>query len=69
MSIQDIRQRLFALQDHAYRDFQVKLIPSINPEKMIGVRTPELRKLARELAKEKDGDELAGFLQELPMLL
>ena len=66
VSIQDIRQRLFALQDHAYRDFQVKLIPSINPEKMIGVRTPELRKLARELAKEKDGDELAGFLQDLP---
>jgi len=66
VSIQDIRQRLFALQDQAYRDFQVKLIPSMDPEKIIGVRTPELRKLARELAKGKDADELAGFLQDLP---
>ena len=38
----------------------------MDPEKMIGVRTPALRKLARELAKDKDGDELAGFLQDLP---
>jgi len=66
VSTQDIRQRLFDLQDHAYRDFQVKLIPSMDPEKIIGVRTPELRKLARELAKGKDADELAGFLQDLP---
>ena len=66
VSIQDIRQRLFALQDQAYRDFQVKLIPSMDPEKMIGVRTPALRKLARELAKEKDSVELDEFLLNLP---
>lgn len=58
-----IRQRLFELQDTAYRDFQAKLIPGRGPESMIGVRTPALRKLAKELAKR---DDIDSFLQELP---
>ena len=40
-------ERLLVLQDLAYRDFQRKLIPNINPDSIIGVRTPELRKLSR----------------------
>ena len=43
----EIQERLFELQDRKYRDFQVKLIPNADPETVIGVRTPELRK-ARE---------------------
>ena len=58
-----IQQRLFELQDTAYRDFQAKLIPGRDPENMIGVRTPALRKLAKELAKR---DDIDSFLQELP---
>ena len=58
-----IQQRLFELQDTAYRDFQAKLIPGRSPESMIGVRTPALRKLAKELAKR---DDIDSFLQELP---
>ena len=61
----EIQKRLFALQDKEYRDFQGKLIPTVAPESMIGVRTPALRTLAKELRKEEP--ELAdAFLDELP---
>ena len=40
-------EQLFAHQDLQYRDFQRKLIPNLDPETIIGVRTPELRKLAK----------------------
>ena len=63
MTTDDIRSRLFALQDVPYRDFQAKLIPTVDPETMIGVRTPALRQLAKELAKT---DAASAFLAELP---
>ena len=59
----DITERLFSLQDIKYRDFQGKLIPTVEPERVIGVRTPELRKLAKQLLR--DG-AYRGFLDELP---
>lgn len=59
----DIHARLMELQDAGYRDFQVKLLPTVDPGTIIGVRTPELRKLAREIAKTP---EAAAFLAELP---
>lgn len=60
---EDYRKRLFALQDLAYRDFQAKLIPTVDPKTVIGVRTPAMRKLAKEIFKEGNyGD----FLQDLP---
>ena len=58
-----VRERLFSLQDPAYRDFLSRLIPTVRPETVIGVRTPELRKLARQLSREEEG---AAFLRELP---
>lgn len=45
-----ITDRLFEMQDTGYRDFQRRLMPDIPKEKVIGVRTPALRKLAKELA-------------------
>ena len=60
---EEIRARLFALQDEKYRDFQAKLMPGIDPERIIGVRTPELRKLAGVLAGDA---EIGAFLDELP---
>lgn len=57
------RERLFSLQDKEYAVFQSKLTPTVAPEKFIGVRVPEVRKLAKELAKE---EELPSFLNELP---
>lgn len=53
MTTDEIRSRLFAMQDVKYRDFQGGLIPGMNPENMIGVRTPELRKLAKEVGAER----------------
>lgn len=63
MLTDDIRNKLFKLQDIKYRDFQSKLIPNIDPETVIGVRTPELRKLAKELSKR---DDIRDFLREVP---
>ncbi len=59
----EIEERLFDLQDKKYRDFQVKLIPTVDPSSVIGVRTPELRKLAKELIKK---DDIDTFLNKLP---
>ena len=58
-----IQQRLFELQDLKYRDFQCKLMPTVAPETVIGVRTPALRALAKELA---GSEEAAEFLKILP---
>ena len=62
MDNNEIIKRLNALQDTKYRDFQSKLIPDTKAE-FIGVRTPELRKLAKELIKEGKTD---NFLSVLP---
>ena len=51
------------LRDEKYASFQAKLIPTIDPAAIIGVRTPDLRALARRLRKE---GAAAGFLEELP---
>ncbi|MBR0132625.1 MAG: DNA alkylation repair protein [Lachnospiraceae bacterium] len=58
-----IREKLFELQDEKYRDFQAKLIPGYDAETMIGVRTPELKKLAKELSKDA---KIESFLSDLP---
>ena len=58
-----LREELFALQDVSYGDFQAGLTPGIPREFFIGVRVPEVRKLAKRFAKEP---ETAEFLDELP---
>lgn len=59
----NIRDKLFKLQDKKYRNFQNKLIPNINPDTIIGVRTPELRNFAKELIKDNN---YLSFLEDLP---
>lgn len=59
----ELQRSLFELQDLKYRDFQSKLLPKTEKEKIIGVRTPILRKFAKEFAQTK---EAQNFLQELP---
>lgn len=59
----EIRVRLFSLRDQSYGEFQKKLIPTVDPSSIIGVRTPELKKLAKEMAKNGEGE---AFLQLLP---
>lgn len=58
-----ITDRLFNMQDLKYREFSAKLIPNIGIDKIIGVRIPDIRKLAKEI---KDDDYVEVFLKELP---
>lgn len=58
-----VRDMLLTRQDAGYRDFQCALMPTVPTEQVIGVRMPELRQLARQLA----GTEAAeAFLNQLP---
>ena len=63
MITDEIREELFAKQDQKYRDMQIKIIPSIDKDVIIGVRTPILRSYAKQLSKR---DDLDGFLYDLP---
>lgn len=63
VKIEEIRKRLFKLQDKKYRDFQCKLISTLESTTIIGVKTPELRRYAKELVKQKD---IQNFLYILP---
>lgn len=59
----NISDELFKLQDKKYRDLQIKIIPTVDSDSIIGVRTPELRKFAKELIIS---DNYLSFLDELP---
>ena len=58
-----LQEELFKLQDTEYRDFNSSLIPGIEKETVIGVRTPVLRKFAKEYAKSGETEQ---FMRELP---
>ena len=60
---EQLQKELFALQDQKYRDFHSKLLPGIDKGSIIGIRTPVLRKFAKEFSKRKEAEE---FLQDLP---
>ena len=60
---QEIRNELFDMQDLKYRELQTGIIPSRDPQTLIGVRTPALRSFAKQLAKRED---LSDFLNDLP---
>ena len=59
----ELQERLFAIQDESYRDFQCKLMPTVAREVVIGVRTPKLRALAKNL---RGTWEATAFLSALP---
>ena len=59
----ELQKQLFELQDIKYRDFHSKLMPETAKEKIIGIRTPVLRKFAKVFAGTL---ELEDFLQQLP---
>ena len=61
--MEQIVKTLFEKQDLAYRDFHSRLMPGIDKETVIGVRTPELRKLAKEIYGTPEAEK---FLNELP---
>ena len=55
--------RLITVKDDAYREFQAKLVPNIPPETILGVRTPEMRRIAKEVFSSPERD---AFLSDLP---
>ena len=59
----EVLSRLFENQDLEYRDFHSKLMPTVNKNRIIGVRTPVLRKIAKEFNKS---DYKKDFLKALP---
>lgn len=63
--MQEITDKLFELQDLKYRDFHSKLMPGVDKELVIGVRTPLLRKLAKTLIKESP-EIVREFMGKLP---
>lgn len=60
MTIYDM---LIEVKDDEYQKFQAKLVPNIPPETIIGVRTPQMRKIAKEVFQSEIRDE---FLSDLP---
>ena len=64
-AITHIRHELEVLADPAYRNFQAKLVPTVDPARILGVRTPALRSYARQLARERSADARV-FLAALP---
>ncbi len=58
-----VYERLVLCCSEEYRDFQSKLVPNIPGDTILGVRTPEMRRIAKEI---KGTDEAERFLEELP---
>ena len=63
MNKSKLYRKMYELQDLKYRDMQIRIIPTVEPESVIGVRTPELRAMAKELLK---AGEYKDFLEDLP---
>lgn len=61
--INEIETELFALQDEKYRDFNASLVPTLDKNSFIGVRSPELRRLAKKYAKD---ERIETFLSAFP---
>ena len=56
-------EQLMEVRDEEYRDFQTKLVPNIPPETILGVRTPDMRKIAKDVFNSPEREE---FLNDLP---
>jgi DNA alkylation repair enzyme. len=66
MTPAELVKRLLAEQDLKYRDFHASLLPNIDKKKIIGVRVPTMRKIAKEFAANTLPKDIANFLDKLP---
>lgn len=64
--INKIKNDLLSMQDKTYKNFHSKLMPTINPDSIIGIRVPILRDYAKKLFKENSIESLNSFLKNLP---
>lgn len=60
--LNNIQHTLFSMKDEKYKAFNAKLIPTVKPDLIIGVRTPELRKYAKALAKTPESESFISIL-------
>ena len=58
-----IYERLLSYQDEKYKEFQSKLVPNIDKKTIIGVRTPQMRQIVKEIYGTP---EATTFLKKLP---
>ena len=63
MTLNELEQILFQHQDTSYADFTARLIPTVPREKFIGIRSPEYKKIAKQI---KDDPVVPEFLSTLP---
>ena len=63
MNNEEIRNRLFELKDEKYKEFTLKLIPGLETDNVIGVRTPQVAQIAKEIIKSGD---YSSFLDDCP---
>ena len=52
----ELQKQLFTLQDPSYLEFHSKLIPTIEKNRIIGIRTPALRSFAKDFKGTKEAD-------------
>lgn len=62
MRSDEITEELFRLADTEYKTFHSKLMPTVDPETILGVRIPVLRSFAKRIMKEDNTE----FLNSLP---
>ncbi|MBQ5933184.1 MAG: DNA alkylation repair protein [Lachnospiraceae bacterium] len=58
-----VYEELLKVKDDKYKEFQAKLVPNIDPDTILGVKTPEMRQIAKEVFNSKEKDV---FLKDLP---
>lgn len=64
MALNNVQKHLFDIRsDSAYRELQQKIITTVNPDLIIGIRTPAVQQYAKELRKS---DEHKAFISKLP---
>lgn len=58
-----VYEELLKVKDDTYKEFQAKLVPNIDPDIILGVKTPEMRQIAKEVFNSKEKE---AFLKDLP---
>lgn len=58
-----VYEQLLKVKDDKYKEFQAKLVPNIDPDIILGVKTPEMRQIAKEVFNSKEKE---AFLKDLP---
>lgn len=61
----DLRKELLANQDLDYKAFHQKLVPNIDSDKIIGIRVPVIRKIAKKAFAENADNQLEYYEEKM----